>query len=72
MYRMFKEVLIFFENEFKNRGKSYLLREVTLFQAFWLSVFFFIINLILLFVTYRQQYPYYFFLYSDCIKLLWL
>lgn len=39
MYRMFKEVLIFFENEFKNRGKSYLLREVTLFQAFWLSVF---------------------------------
>lgn len=72
MYRMFKEVLIFFENEFKNRGKSYLLREVTLFEAFWLSVFFFIINLILLFVTYRQQYPYYFFLYSDCIKLLWL
>lgn len=39
MYRMFKEVLFFFENEFKNRGKSYLLREVTLFQAFWLSVF---------------------------------
>lgn len=71
MYRMFKEVLIFFENEFKNRGKSYLLRGLSLFQAFWLSVFF-IINLILLFVTYRQQYPYYFFLYSDCIKLLWL
>lgn len=71
MYRMFKEVLFFFENEFKNRGKSYLLRGLSLFQAFWLSVFF-IINLILLFVTYRQQYPYYFFLYSDCIKWLWL
>lgn len=38
MYRMFKEVLIFFENEFKNRGKSYLLRGLSLFQAFWLSV----------------------------------
>lgn len=34
-----QKVLIFFENEFKNRGKSYLLRGVTLFQAFWLSVF---------------------------------
>lgn len=31
--------VVYIENEFKNRGKSYLLRGLSLFQAFWLSVF---------------------------------
>lgn len=71
MYRMFKEVLIFFENEFKNRGKSFVKKGYPFANILIIS-FFFITYLILLFVTYRQQSPYYFFLYSDCIKLLWL
>lgn len=71
MYRMFKEVLIFFENEFKNRRKSFVKNGYPLANILIIS-FFFITYLILLFVTYRQQSPYYFFLYSDCIKLLWL
>lgn len=39
MYRMFKEVLIFFENEFKNRRKSFVKKGYPLANILIISFF---------------------------------